>query len=69
MTFVVLYLPYRSPALAPVAVTILGGLISATFLDTFLSPGPFLSLGRKPLERIMAGRVAAGGQVTFAEAS
>jgi len=54
--------------LHPVAVTIFGGLISATLLDTFLTPVLFLSLGRKPLERIMAGRAATGGQLTPAEA-
>ena len=55
--------------LHPVAVTIFGGLISATLLDTFLTPVLFLSLGRKPLERIMAGRTnAAGGQLAPAEA-
>jgi HME family heavy-metal exporter len=45
--------------LHPVAVTIFGGLISSTLLDTFLTPVMFLKFGRKPLERIMAGREAA----------
>ncbi|KAB2943594.1 MAG: CusA/CzcA family heavy metal efflux RND transporter [Hyphomicrobium sp.] len=45
--------------LHPVAVTIFGGLISSTLLDTFLTPVMFLKFGRKPLERIMAGRKAA----------
>ena len=56
--------------LHPVAVTIFGGLISATLLDTFLTPVLFLTFGRKPLERIMAGRVApaGGGALTPAEA-
>jgi HME family heavy-metal exporter len=40
--------------LHPVAVTIFGGLISATLLDTFLTPVLFLRFGRKPLERLMA---------------
>ena len=38
--------------LHPVAVTIFGGLISATLLDAFLTPVLFLKLGRKPLERL-----------------
>ena len=38
--------------LHPVAVTIFGGLISATLLDTFLTPVLFLRFGRKPLERL-----------------
>ena len=54
--------------LHPVAVTIFGGLISATLLDTFLTPVLFLVLGPKPLERIMAGRTTKGGQFTPAEA-
>jgi HME family heavy-metal exporter len=42
--------------LHPVAVTIFGGLVSATLLDTFLTPVLFLAFGRRPLERILAGR-------------
>jgi HME family heavy-metal exporter len=42
--------------LHPVAVTILGGLVSATLLDTFLTPVLFLAFGRRPLERILAVR-------------
>ncbi len=38
--------------LHPVAVTIFGGLISATLLDAFLTPVLFLLFGRKPLERL-----------------
>jgi len=38
--------------LHPVAVTIFGGLISATLLDAFLTPVLFLKFGRKPLERL-----------------
>jgi HME family heavy-metal exporter len=41
--------------LHPVAVTIFGGLISATLLDTFLTPVLFLAFGRKPLKRMQAG--------------
>ena len=40
--------------LNPVAVTIFGGLISSTLLDTFLTPVLFLRYGRKPLERLVA---------------
>jgi HME family heavy-metal exporter len=40
--------------LHPVAVTIFGGLVSATLLDTFLTPVLFLRFGRKPLERLHA---------------
>jgi HME family heavy-metal exporter len=38
--------------LHPVAVTIFGGLISATLLDAFVTPILFLRFGRKPLERL-----------------
>jgi HME family heavy-metal exporter len=38
--------------LHPVAVTIFGGLISATALDAILTPVLFLSFGRKALERL-----------------
>ncbi len=51
--------------LHPVAVTIFGGLISATLLDTLLTPVLFQTFGRKPLERIQASRV---GALTPAEA-
>jgi len=44
--------------LHPVAVTIFGGLLSATLLDAVLTPVLFLTLGEKPLERIAAGRAA-----------
>lgn len=40
--------------LNPVAVTIFGGLISATLLDAFLTPTLFLLFGRKPLERLQS---------------
>jgi CzcA family heavy metal efflux pump len=39
--------------LHPVAITIFGGLITATVLDTFLTPTLFLRFGKKPLERIV----------------
>lgn len=38
--------------LHPVAVTIFGGLLSATLLDTVLTPVLFLAFGRKPLQRL-----------------
>ena len=44
--------------LHPVAVTIFGGLLSATALDAVLTPLLFLNLGRKPLERLMAERAS-----------
>jgi HME family heavy-metal exporter len=40
--------------LHPVAITIFGGLISATLLDAALTPLLFLRYGRRPLERLMA---------------
>jgi Cu/Ag efflux pump CusA len=40
--------------LHPVAVTIFGGLISATILDAILTPVLFLKFGRKPLEHLRA---------------
>jgi HME family heavy-metal exporter len=40
--------------LSPVAVTILGGLVSATLLDAFLTPTLFLLFGARPLERLVA---------------
>jgi HME family heavy-metal exporter len=50
--------------LNPVAVTIFGGLVSATLLDAFLTPVLFLLLGRKPLERLRS----AEGEIAHAEA-
>jgi HME family heavy-metal exporter len=38
--------------LNPVALTIFGGLITATLLDAFLTPVLFLLLGREPLQRL-----------------
>jgi len=40
--------------LHPVAVTIFGGLISATALDAILTPVLFLKFGRRPLERLQS---------------
>ncbi|MGL5734482.1 MAG: efflux RND transporter permease subunit, partial [Beijerinckiaceae bacterium] len=40
--------------LHPVAVTIFGGLVTATALDTLLTPTLFLRYGRRPLERLVA---------------
>lgn len=39
--------------LHPVAVTIFGGLISATLLDTFLTPILFLKFGQRPLQALV----------------
>jgi HME family heavy-metal exporter len=44
--------------LSPVAVTIFGGLVSATLLDAFLTPTLFLLFGAKPLERLAADQAA-----------
>src|SRR5436190_15482669 len=51
--------------LHPVAVTIFGGLLSATLLDTVLTPVLSLTFGERPLERLTA---AQGGALTPAEA-
>jgi HME family heavy-metal exporter len=40
--------------LHPVAVTIFGGLISATLLDMLLTPVLFLRFGERPLARLLA---------------
>jgi len=45
--------------LHPVAVTIFGGLISATLIDAFVTPLMFLRFGQKPLQRIVEARRAA----------
>ncbi|GGC58734.1 efflux RND transporter permease subunit [Chelatococcus reniformis] len=45
--------------LHPVAVTIFGGLVSATLLDAFLTPVLFLRFGRKPLERLRSTQIPA----------
>jgi HME family heavy-metal exporter len=51
--------------LHPVAVTIFGGLLSATLLDTFVTPLLFYQFGRKPLQRLTAKHA---GTLTPAEA-
>lgn len=50
--------------LNPVAVTIFGGLFTATLLDAFLTPVLFLMFGRKPLERLQTNE----GELAHAEA-
>ena len=55
--------------LHPVAVTIFGGLISATILDTFLTPILFLKFGRKPLENLMAASAVSPSSAPNAPAS
>lgn len=52
--------------LHPVAVTIFGGLVSATLLDALLTPLLFLRFGRKPLERLRA--LSQGGEHSAAPA-
>jgi len=52
--------------LHPVAVTIFGGLLSATLLDTLLTPVLFLRYGEAPLERLRRG---AGGNAETAAAN
>jgi HME family heavy-metal exporter len=54
--------------LHPVALTIFGGLISATLLDAVLTPVLFLKFGRKPLERLRAAMPTPTG-MTAASAS
>ncbi|MDX2264763.1 MAG: efflux RND transporter permease subunit [Hyphomicrobiales bacterium] len=51
--------------LHPVAVTILGGLISSTMLDTVLTPVLFLKLGQRPLENLIVGQQSAGAVEAF----
>jgi HME family heavy-metal exporter len=46
--------------LHPVAVTIFGGLMSSTVLDTLLTPLLFLAFGRKPLEQVLAKETSGG---------
>ncbi len=49
--------------LNPVAVTIFGGLISATLLDAFLTPTLFLLFGKKALDRLQARQQSDGTAV------
>ncbi len=46
--------------LHPVAVTIFGGLVSATLLDALLTPLLFLKFGERPLGRLLEARSAHG---------
>ena len=46
--------------LHPVAVTIFGGLISATLLDTLLTPFMFLRFGERTLQKLAASESVAG---------
>ncbi len=48
--------------LHPVAVVIFGGLISATLLDTFVTPAMFWLYGRKPLEGLLDAADDRAGQ-------
>jgi HME family heavy-metal exporter len=56
--------------LHPVAVTIFGGLVSATMLDTLLTPLLFLRFGEKPLQRLLQSsqRPSSTGSPASAEA-
>jgi HME family heavy-metal exporter len=54
--------------LHPVAVTIFGGLVSATLLDAVLTPVLFLMFGRKPLERLRESNTPAAGAATQTQA-
>lgn len=54
--------------LHPVAVAIFGGLISATLLDSFLTPILFLKFGKEPVRRLAATSAAAHGGVRPVEA-
>ncbi len=51
--------------LHPVAVTIFGGLISATLLDTLLTPILFRKFGARPLQRLGESRPLAGSAQTI----
>jgi HME family heavy-metal exporter len=55
--------------LHPVAVTIFGGLISSTLLDTLLTPVLFLRLGARPLTRLLAAHEASRAVSTEARAA
>jgi HME family heavy-metal exporter len=56
--------------LHPVAVTIFGGLISATLLDAVLTPLLFLRFGERPLQRLVVSpdRSRSGERTASAEA-
>ena len=55
--------------LHPVAVTIFGGLISATLLDAVLTPALFLRYGEAPLRRLVAARPSPSAGSTTAPAA
>jgi CzcA family heavy metal efflux pump len=52
--------------LHPVAITIFGGLVSATLLDAFLTPVLFLRYGKKPLKRLIDGVRAEQDSASYA---
>ena len=54
--------------LHPVAITIFGGLVSATLLDAVLTPVLVLAYGRRPLERLVAAAGETGPNPTAARA-
>jgi HME family heavy-metal exporter len=47
--------------LHPVAVVVFGGLLSATLLDSVLTPVMFLRFGGAPLRRLLAARATGDG--------
>jgi HME family heavy-metal exporter len=55
--------------LHPVAVTIFGGLISSTLLDTLLTPVLFLKFGQAPLEHILAASRAKAPRASLPRAA
>ena len=52
--------------LSPVAITIFGGLISSTLLDTFLTPVLFLRYGRNSVERLVEAERTRQSEAPFA---
>ncbi|WP_435259442.1 efflux RND transporter permease subunit [Thioclava sp. FR2] len=55
--------------LSPVAITIFGGLISSTLLDTFLTPILFLRYGRKSVERLVVAERTRRSETLHASAA
>ena len=51
--------------LHPVAITIFGGLVSSTLLDTILTPILFWRYGEKPLARLLRGEAGLQAREAF----